>query len=112
MTMIAVLLLMVWYSAWFGNAVINHGKEYTVGPLLMIFSYMITIICLVVGGFFNAWHWPQFVYVITCGLGLGVWFGSGGKLTSKHNMGTSLVVYALMVFLYYKGGLFACFVNP
>jgi hypothetical protein len=109
--MIAVLVLMVWYAGWLGNTALKQGEKYTIGGQSGIGSYIFTISCLILGGFFNVWMWPQFVYIIMYGVGIGVLVGSGFELTSKHNVWTSIVAYALTWFLYYKGGLFACFNN-
>lgn len=110
-SMVAVIVLIVWYAVWFGNTVVNNGKDYIIRWPLVTCSSIFTLGCLYCTGFFDVWRWPQFIYLVLAGIGVGVNVGSGGEIKSKHNALSSFIAYAIIWFIYYKGGVLNCFLT-
>ena len=109
---IAALILIIWYSYEFGKTSAKHGEDYTIGPAKMIFSTILSVLCLYFAGFFVVWSWPQFAWFVLVSTGVVVFFSSPNlEVKGKNDMGMSAIAYALVWYIYYKGGVFNCFFN-
>lgn len=108
--MIAVLVLIAFYFVRMGNTLAKHGQDYTIGPISIFSDLILTIPCLYFAGFFSVWAWPQNAWFILTSIGMGVFLSSPHfVIKGKNNIWTSIIAYAIIWFIYYKGGLFACF---
>ena len=112
-SILCVVLLLMWYSSWFGVAMRKHGHLLIITVPLLTVSTLITIPLLWGAGFFdfnNGRYWPQITYLIMLAIGLrGVLGSPNYKMQTTHNMFTSAVAYVWGWFLFYEGGIFDCF---
>lgn len=106
---IAVIILCMWACLGIG-ARLQKGDETKLVAVwtILLFSFLDAAL-LGIGGFFHTIHWPQIVWFVCNGVGLGGILVSGGKVELNSTAWGSIIMNSIFFFLYYAGGLFDCF---